>query len=91
MRDNHDKTLAEILAKIEAERPEFERIMEERKSPLATGRKKKLIHQIPSDLDFAIKDGNTVYEVIGHFNPEAEESIVDRIICCLGYSFMDAD
>lgn len=91
MTDDDNKELEEILAKIEAERPEFERIMAERSSSFDTGRKKNLLCQIPSGLDFEVKDGHTIYEVAGHFNPEDEESIFTRIISRLGYSFTDTN
>lgn len=75
--------LEEAIAQIEAERPEFERIMEERRQnhlKLDTGRKKKSLCCIPTDTDFNAQDGNTEYAVVGHFDPYAEEFIINKVI-----------
>lgn len=79
--------LEEALARIEAERPEFERIMDERRQKhlkLDTGRKKKSLCRIPVDTDFTETDGNTEYEVVGHFDQDADEYIINKVIRKLG-------
>ncbi|NCB52583.1 MAG: hypothetical protein EOM54_11995 [Clostridia bacterium] len=86
--------LQEVLARIEAERPEYERIIEERRQyhlKLDTGRHKKSLCCIPTDTDFAERDGNTEYEVFGHFDPYAEEYIINKVIRKLGLCFRDED
>lgn len=84
--------LEEAIARIEGEDPEFERIMEERRQnhlKLNTGRKKKSLCRIPTDTDFTERDGNTEYEIVGHFDPDAEEHIINKIIRKLGLCFRD--
>lgn len=81
--------LQEVIARIETERPEYERIMEERRQfhlKLDTGRQKKNLCCIPTDTDFTEQDGNTEYEVVGHFDPGAGEYIINKIIRKLGIS-----
>ena len=31
-------------------------------------------------LDFTMKDGNTEYEVVGWFDPDAEETVMQKVI-----------
>jgi hypothetical protein len=84
--------LEEVIAHIEAECPEFERILEERRQnhlKLDTGRKKKSLCRIPIDTDFMERDGNTEYEVVGHFDPNAKEYIINKVIRKLGCRFGD--
>lgn len=61
-----EKNLAEILAKLEKDRPEIDRILN-RPAIIDTGRKPKELCRIPADADFTTRDGNTEYEVAGHF------------------------
>lgn len=84
------KDLAEILAELERNRPEIERIMN-RQPIIDTGRKPKILYRIPPDMDFAAKDGNTEYEVIGYFDSNADECIFDKIIRKLGYEYAYED
>lgn len=79
-----DKTLDEILVLLEKEQPEIIKILN-RPSFIETGRKKKVLCQIPSDLDFTEKEGNTVYEVTGHFNPDAKEDVLCKILRFLSH------
>lgn len=81
-----EKDLEIILAKLEAQRPEIDRILS-RKPIVDTGREPKNLCRIPTDADFVMKDGNTEYEVVGHFNPDAEEYLLSTIIRKLGYKF----
>ncbi len=85
-----DKTLDEILVLLEKKQPEIDRILN-RPSFIETGRKKKVLCQIPSDLDFTVKDGNTVYEVTGHFNPDAKEDVFCKILRFLSHNFTGTD
>lgn len=85
-----DKTLDEILVLLEKKQPEIDRILN-RPSFIETGRKKKILCQIPSDLDFTEKDGNTVYEVTGHFNPDAKEDVFCKISRFLSHDVTGTD
>ena len=73
-----EKELTKLLAKLEENRPEIERIMNRR--PLVdTGRKLKPLRRIPMDMDFAIEDGNTEYEVVGYFNTDSDDYVLNSI------------
>ena len=50
-----------------------------------TGRPQKRLHRIPKDVDFEMKDGNTTFEVVSHFNPDGDEYFFSQIIRKLGY------
>ena len=52
-----------------------------------TGRKQKPLQKIPKDVDFEMKNGNTTFEVVGHFNPDGEEFFINQIIRKLGYKY----
>ncbi len=52
-----------------------------------TGRIQKPLYKIPKDIDFKMKDGNTTFEVVGHFNPDGEEFFINQIIRKLGYKY----
>ncbi len=79
-----EKELQEILEQLERDRPEIDRILN--KPPIIdTGRKPKPLCCIPKDADFSAKDGNTEYEVVGHFNPDAGAFILNKIMDKLGY------
>jgi|GEM_PF-812665 len=52
-----------------------------------TGRIQKPLRKIPQDIDFETKDGNTTFEVVGHFNPDGEEFFINQIIRKLGYKY----
>lgn len=56
------RELEEILAKLEEQQPEIDRILR-RTALVDTGRKPKELCRIPNDADFIQKDGNTEYEV----------------------------
>lgn len=81
---DREKDLNEILEKLERDRPKIDRILN-RPAIMDTGRKSKSLCRIPTDTDFTAKDGNTEYEVVGHFNPDAEEFILHKIMRMLGY------
>lgn len=56
---------------------------------IKTHREQKSLHCIPPDMDFTVKNGNTEYEVVGHFNPDADEFLLNKIIRQLGYNNMN--
>ena len=53
---------------------------------LDTGRTKKSLCCIPTDTDFTEQDGNTEYEVVGHFDPGSGVYIINKVIRKLGIS-----
>ena len=82
------RELEEILAKLEEQQPEIDRILR-RTALIDTGRKPKELCRIPNDADFVQKDGNTEYEVVGYFDSEGEEYLIDTIVRKLGYNFYE--
>ena len=82
------RELEEILAKLEEQQPEIDRILR-RTALIDTGRKPKELCRIPNDADFIQKDGNTEYEVVGYFDSESEEYLIDTIVRKLGYKFYE--
>ena len=80
--------LEEILAKLEEQQPEIDRILR-RTALVDTGRKPKELCRFPNDADFIQKDGNTEYEVVGYFDSEGEEYLIDTIVRKLGYKFYE--
>ena len=82
------RELEEILAKLEEQQPEIDRILR-RTALIDTGRKPKELCRIPNDADFVQKDGNTEYEVVGYFDSEGEEYLIDTIVRKLGYKFYE--
>ena len=81
-----EKDLAEILAKLEKDRPEIDRILN-RPAIIDTGRKPKALCRIPADADFTAKDGNMEYEVTGQFCSRTDEFLLNTIIRKLGYNY----
>ena len=82
------RELEEILAKLEEQQPDIDRILR-RTALVDTGRKPKELCRIPNDADFVQKDGNTEYEVVGYFDSEGEEYLIDTIVRKLGYKFYE--
>lgn len=82
------RELEEILAKLEEQQPEIDRILR-RTALVDTGRKPKELCRIPNDADFIQKNGNTEYEVVGYFDSEGEEYLIDTIVRKLGYKFYE--
>ena len=82
------RELEEILAKLEEQQPEIDRILR-RTALIDTGRKPKELCRIPNDADFVQKDGHTEYEVVGYFDSEGEEYLIDTIVRKLGYKFCE--
>ena len=71
--------IEDYIAKLDAEWPEIEEIMASHKLDLDTGREPLLLCRIPPDMDFTIKDGHTEYEVVGHFDPDSDEFLLEQI------------
>ena len=87
---NSKRELEEILAKLEEQQPEIDRIL--RRTPLIdTGRKPKELCRFPNDADCIQKDGHTEYEVVGYFDSEGEVYLIDTIVRKLGYKFYEDD
>ena len=85
---NVKRELEEILAKLEEQQPEIDRILH-RTAIVDTERKPKELCRIPNDADFVQKDGNTEYEVVGYFDSEGDEYLIDTIVRKLGYKFYE--
>ena len=81
-----EKDLEEILARLEQQQPEIDRILS-RPSIIEIDRPQKSLCRIPSDMNFTVKDGNTEYEVAGNFNPDGDEYLLSTIIRKLGYKY----
>ncbi len=81
-----EKDLEEILARLEKQRPEIDRILS-RPAIIEIDRPHKSLCCIPPDMDFTVKDGNTEYEVVGSFNPDGDEFLLGTIIRKLGYKY----
>ena len=75
--------IEDYIARLDAEWPEIEKIMASHKLDLVPGREPLLLCRIPPDMDFTIKDGHTEYEVVGHFNPDSDEFLLEQISCKL--------
>ncbi len=82
------RELEEILATLEEQQPEIDRILR-RTAIIDTGRKAKELRRFPNDADFVQKDGHTEYEVVGYFDSEGEEYLIDTIVRKLGYKFYE--
>lgn len=83
-----EKDLEEILAGLEKQRPEIDRILS-RPAIIDIDRPHKSLCRIPPDMDFTVKDGNTEYEVVGSFNPDGDEFLLGTIIRKLGYKYYE--
>lgn len=81
-----EKDLDEILAKLEKQRPEIDRILS-RPALIEITRPHKNLCRIPPDMDFTVKNGNTEYEVVGSFNPDGDEYLIGTIVRKLEYKY----
>ena len=84
-----EQKVEEFLAKMDADRPEIDRILRERQPLIETGREQKNLLHNPKELDFTERDGNTEYEVVGHFASDGNEAVINKVLRKLGYSFYD--
>lgn len=88
MTESDNEKLIKIEKYIEQNKEKIDRDLE-RLPIIETHRKQKPLYCIPPDIDFTIKDGNTEYEVVGHFYSDTDEFLLNKIIRQLGYSEMD--
>lgn len=82
---NREKELHEIISKANEQWDEIEKEISNRPKLIETNRKSKSLTRIPDDVDFEMKDGNTTYEVVSHFNSDGDEYFLNQIIRKLGY------
>lgn len=82
---NREKEVQEIISKANEQWDEIEQEISNRPRLIETNRKSKSLTRIPDDVDFEMKDGNTTYEVVSHFNSNGDEYFINQIIRKLGY------
>jgi len=82
---NRNQEAQEIMEKVNENWSEIEKEISNRSKLIETNRKSKSLTRIPDDVDFEMKDGNTTYEVVSHFNSDGDEYFVNQIIRKLGY------
>lgn len=82
---NREKELQEIISKADENWSEIENKIFNNPRLIETNRKSKSLTRIPDDVDFEMKDGNTTYEVVSHFNSDGDEYFINQIIRKLGY------
>lgn len=84
---NREQEVQEIMAKANEQWDEIEKEFSSRPKLIETNRKNKLLTRIPDDVDFEMKNGNTTYEVVSHFNSDGNEYFINQIIRKLGYKY----
>lgn len=84
---NREKELQEIISKANENWSEIENRILNKPRLIETNRKSKSLTRIPDDVDFEMKDGNTTYEVVSHFNSDGKEYFINQIIRKLGYKY----
>lgn len=82
---NREKEVQEILSKANENWSEIEKEISNRPKLIETNRKSKSLTRIPDDVDIEMKDGNTTYEVVSHFNSNGDEYFINQIIRKLEY------
>lgn len=82
---NRTQEAKEIMEKANDNWSEIEKEISSRPKLIETNRQSKSLTRIPDDVDFEMKDGNTTYEVVSHFNPDGNEYFINQIIRKLGY------
>lgn len=80
-----EQEVQKIISKANEQWDEMEKEISGRPKLIETNRKGKSLTRIPDDVDFEMKDGNTTYEVVGHFNSNGDEYFINQIIRKLGY------
>lgn len=80
-----EQEIQEIMEKVNENWSEIEKEISNRPKLIETNRKSKSLVRTPDDVDFEMKDGNTTYEVVSHFNSDGDEYFVNQIIRKLGY------
>ena len=71
--------IEDYMARLDAEWPKIEKIMASRRLNIDTGREPLLLCRIPPNMDFTLKDGHTEYEVVGRFDPDGDEFLLEQI------------
>lgn len=84
---NRNQEAQEIMEKANDNWSEIEKEISSRPKLIETNRKSKSLARIPDDVDFEMKDGNTTYEVVSHFNSDGDEYFINQIIRKLGYKY----
>lgn len=84
---NREQEVQEIMEKVNENWNEIEKEISNRPILIETNRKSKSLTRIPDDIDFEMKDGNTTYEVVSHFNSDGEEYFINQIIRKLWYKY----
>ncbi len=84
---SREQQVQEILSKANENWSEIEKKISNRPKLIETNRKSKSLVRTPDDADFEIKDGNTIYEVVSHFNSDGDEYFLNQIIRKLGYKY----
>lgn len=82
---NRNQEAKEIMEKVNERWDEIEKEISNRPKLIETNRKSKSLTRIPDDVDFEMKNGNTTYEVVSHFNSDGNEYFINQIIRKLGY------
>ena len=82
-----EQEVQKIISKANKTWNEIEKEISSRPKLIETNRKSKSLTRIPNDVDFEIKDGNTTYEVVSHFNSNGDEYFINQIIRKLGYKY----
>lgn len=80
-----EQEVQEILSKANENWSEIEKEISNRTTLIETNRKSKSLVRTPDDVDFEMKDGNTTYEIVSHFNSDGDEYFLNQIIRKLGY------
>lgn len=84
---NREQEVEEIMDKANEHWSEIEKEITNRPKLIETNRQSKSLTRIPDDVDFEMKDGNTTYEVVSHFNSKGNEYFINQIIRKLGYKY----
>ena len=71
--------IEDYIAKLDADWPGFSQFRASHRLNLDTGREPLPLCRIPPDMDFTMKDGHTEYEVVGHFDPNGDEFLLEQI------------
>ena len=85
--NNREQQVQEILSKANEKWDEIEKEISNRPRLIETNRESKSLTRVPDDIDFEMKDGNTTYEVVSHFNSDGDEYFLNQIIRKLGYKY----
>jgi len=82
---NIEQKAQEIMDKANEQWNKIENEISNRPKLIETNRKSKSLVRTPDDVDFEMKDGNTTYEIVSHFNSDGDEYFLNQIIRKLGY------